>query len=111
MESFILCRDGKAADILLEQNSVYGMSYMTGIFCEDIERVCGVYPHVVQELPENSKYAVLIATCGSSEWHWRKFCWLRRRYCCWMSRPKGWMPSTSGNLRKFCKTCFAAVRL
>lgn len=68
MESFILCRDGKAADILLEQNSVYGMSYMTGIFCEDIERVCGVYPYVVQELPENSKYAVLIATCGSSEW-------------------------------------------
>ena len=44
MEPFILCRDGRAADIILEQNSVPGMSLMTDIFCGDIERVCGVYP-------------------------------------------------------------------
>ncbi len=67
MEPFILYQNGRAADIVLEQNSIYGISYMTEIFCRDIERVCGVYPEIVQELPENSKYAVLIATCGSSE--------------------------------------------
>ncbi|MDE7326961.1 MAG: glycosyl hydrolase 115 family protein [Lachnospiraceae bacterium] len=67
MEPFILCRDGRVADIVLEPNMVYGMPFMTGIFCEDIERVCGVYPEIVQKLREGCAYAVLVATCGSSE--------------------------------------------
>ena len=67
MEPFILCRDGRAADIILEQNSVPGMSLMTDIFCGDIERVCGVYPEVVQSPKEGCPYAVLVATCESSE--------------------------------------------
>ena len=66
MEPFILCRDGRAADIILEQNSVPGMSLMTDIFCGDIERVCGVCPEIVQNPKERCPYAVLVATCESS---------------------------------------------
>lgn len=66
MEPFILCRDGRAADIILEQNSVPGMSLMTDIFCGDIERVCGVCPEIVQNPKEGCPYAVLVATCESS---------------------------------------------
>lgn len=65
MEPFILYQK-QVANVILEATAISGISYMTGIFCEDIKQVCGACPKVVQKPQAGSAYAVLVATCGHS---------------------------------------------
>ena len=64
---FILCKNGQAASVVVEENAVNGLAFMAGKFCKDIELVTDVMPQISSTMPE-CEYAVLVATCGNSEY-------------------------------------------
>jgi len=63
--NFVLCKNGQAAPVVVEENAINGLAFMAGKFCKDIELVTDCKPQIVSEMPKE-EYAVLIATCGDS---------------------------------------------
>lgn len=64
MADFVLLKEKKAAPIFLEDNGIFGLEKMTGIFAKDINRVSGVTPEIVKELP-GDEYVIYVAHCES----------------------------------------------
>ncbi|QFJ55991.1 glycosyl hydrolase 115 family protein [Pseudobutyrivibrio xylanivorans] len=62
---FELFKDGSLATIVLDDNGVHGMKKMTEIFAEDIKRVTGRKPEIVEELPGDSKYVIYVGLAES----------------------------------------------
>ena len=63
--NFVLCKNGQAAPVVVEENAINGLAFMAGKFCKDIELVTDCKPQIVSEMPKE-EYAVLVATCGNS---------------------------------------------
>ncbi len=64
MADFVLLKKKKTASIFLEDNGVFGLEKMTGIFAKDINRVSGVTPKIVKELPID-EYVIYVGVCDS----------------------------------------------
>ena len=59
MADFVLLKEKKAAPIFLEDNGIFGLEKMTGIFAKDINRVSGVTPEIVKALPRD-EYVIYV---------------------------------------------------
>ncbi len=68
MNHLKLACHGNVATIILEAESVYGMDYMTDIFVGDVEKVSGVTPCVETSMENAAESAILVATCGASQY-------------------------------------------
>lgn len=64
MADFVLLKEKKAAPIFLEDNGVFGLEKMTGIFAQDVNRVSGITPDIVKELPADD-YVIYVGVCES----------------------------------------------
>lgn len=64
---FVLCKNGQAASVVVEENAVNGLAFMAEKFCKDIELVTDCRPQIVSTTPD-CENAVLVATCGNSEY-------------------------------------------
>ena len=64
---FVVCKNGQAAPVIVEENAVNGLEFMAGKFCKDIEMVTDVMPQIIDTMPE-CECAVLVATCGNSDY-------------------------------------------
>lgn len=66
--SFSIFENGKTVPVVLDQNEFPGVTMVADWFTDDIERVTGQKPEIIQsELPD-SKEIILVGTIGKNQW-------------------------------------------
>ncbi|MDR0322732.1 MAG: glycosyl hydrolase 115 family protein [Treponema sp.] len=66
MKSVIEYGRGKACPFTVEASAFEGVRKIAGKVANDFEKVCGVLPQVIEEIPKGGETAVLFATLGQS---------------------------------------------